>query len=325
MCSQPIVQEAQLERATRRISFRLAGAAGAADGSGPTAGSGPAAALAAATSAMASSAGVWSLSRSAPAKLAAAKLRVGSAEIALNASRLASVPSSRYFAVAGPNDRSRRSRAAARTAAGSDTATLAAARTAIALRFFAPRTAPRPPRPACRPSCEMVAYLTPRSPAGPTAATRQPRPSCSRSLASASAAGRPVRSAASRRRAPSPSISSTEGAAARPVITIASCPVSFPAIANWLEASASVIIPVSGDFATTANLALVVSGVPTSGENTKASGAPGPSGSTPGGPTRCSSQVPRPAPPRYPRSTSSESGSVLDVPSVTSTMSACPK
>ena len=36
----------------------------------------------------------------------------------------------------------------------------------------------------------------------------------------------------------------------------------------------------SGDLATTANLALVVSGVPTRGEKTKASGASGPSGST---------------------------------------------
>ena len=60
---------------------------------------------------------------------------------------------------------------------------------------------------------------------------------------------------------------------APPRITIASWPVSFPAMANWLEASASVSIPVSGDFATTANFALVVSGVPTSGENTNASGA----------------------------------------------------
>ncbi len=42
-------------------------------------------------------------------------------------------------------------------------------------------------------------------------------------------------------------------------------------------------MPVSGDFATTANFALVVSGVPTSGENTNASAASGPSGSTPAG------------------------------------------
>jgi hypothetical protein len=100
------------------------------------------------------------------------------------------------------------------------------------------------------------------------------------------------------RRVPSPSTSSTDSRSLRPATTIASWPVSLPAIANWLEASASVSIPVSGDFATTANFALVVSGVPTSGENTNASGARGPSGSVPGGPSRCSSQVPRPAPPR---------------------------
>ena len=47
-----------------------------------------------------------------------------------------------------------------------------------------------------------------------------------------------------------------------------------------LDARASVSRLVSGDFATTANLALVVKGVPTSGENTKISGASGASGST---------------------------------------------
>ena len=54
-------------------------------------------------------------------------------------------------------------------------------------------------------------------------------------------------------------------------------------MANWLEARASVSSPVSGDFATTANFALVVSGVPTSEEKTKASGASGASGIDPGG------------------------------------------
>ena len=122
MCSQPIVHEAQLLRVTVRISAS-------------------------------SSAASWGAS----ANVAAWKLRVGRVLIALNASRLASVPSSRYFAVAGPNERARRSRAAASTAGGSAGATLAAARTATALSRLAPITAPRPPRPACRPSCEIVA------------------------------------------------------------------------------------------------------------------------------------------------------------------------
>ena len=69
-------------------------------------------------------------------------------------------------------------------------------------------------------------------------------------------------------------------------------------MAKWLEARASLSMPVSGDFATTANFALVVSGVPTSGENTNASAASGPSGSTPAGISRCISHVPRPEPPR---------------------------
>ena len=58
-------------------------------------------------------------------------------------------------------------------------------------------------------------------------------------------------------------------------------------MAKWLEASASLSLSVRGDLATTANFALVVSGVPTSGEKTKASGASGASASTPGGARRC--------------------------------------
>ena len=93
----------------------------------------------------------------APANVAALKLRVGKVEIALNASRFARVPSSRYFAVAGPNERARRSRAAARTRWGSAVAHFVAARTATALMHLDPSTAPSPPRPAWRPSCETVA------------------------------------------------------------------------------------------------------------------------------------------------------------------------
>src|SRR6478672_4522971 len=109
MCSQPIVQEAQLLRAVPRSS-----ASSSADRAG------------------------------APSNVAAWKLRVGSVESALKASRLARVPSSRYLAVAAPNDRVRRSFAAASTPAGSAGATLVRGRTPTALTFFAPRTAPRP-------------------------------------------------------------------------------------------------------------------------------------------------------------------------------------
>ena len=103
MCSQPIEHDAQLLRATPRASARSSAA-----------------------------------SRGASANVAAWKLRVGSVAIALNASRLASVPSSRYLAVAGPNERARRSRAAARTAGGSAGATFVAARTATALMQLRP-------------------------------------------------------------------------------------------------------------------------------------------------------------------------------------------
>ena len=55
-------------------------------------------------------------SSSASVVVSVPKLRPGSAESALNVSRLASVPRSRYFAVAGPNERARRSLEAASTA-----------------------------------------------------------------------------------------------------------------------------------------------------------------------------------------------------------------
>ncbi len=111
-------------------------------------------------------------SSSASVAVSVPKLRPGSAEIALNVSRFASVPRPRYLAVAGPNERVRRSFAAASTALASATAHLCVARTATAFSRFDPITAPSPPRPAWRPSCETVAKRTSRSPAGPIAATR---------------------------------------------------------------------------------------------------------------------------------------------------------
>src|SRR3954471_22251657 len=119
MCSQPIVHDAQFSRATWRAAA-----------------SSSAARLGAA------------------AKLAAWKLRVGSVAMALNARRFASVPTSRYLAVAGPNERSRNARAAATTPGGSAGATFVTARTATAFRRFAPMIAPPPPPPPPpRPGC----------------------------------------------------------------------------------------------------------------------------------------------------------------------------
>src|SRR3954447_14492626 len=83
-----------------------------------------------------SSASSSAASCGAPSNVALRKLRVGSVLIALNVNRFARVPSSRYLAVAGPKDRSRRSRAAASTPAGSAGRTLVVARTATALTFL---------------------------------------------------------------------------------------------------------------------------------------------------------------------------------------------
>jgi hypothetical protein len=110
-----------------------------------------------------------------------------------------------------------------------------------------------------------------------------------------------------------------------PTSTIASWPVSLPAIAKWLLARASVSIPVSGLLATTANFALVVSGVPTSGEKTKAERSLG----SRAGRRRRRELVQQPgaepAPPTWSRSTRSGSGRTRVDPSVTSTTSARPK
>src|SRR5262245_39993666 len=63
------------------------------------------------------------------------------------------------------------------------------------------------------------------------------------------------------------------------------------------DESASPMRPVSGDLATRAYLALVVSGVPRSGPNAKITAASAPSGSKPRGVSWWSSQAPRPTPP----------------------------
>src|SRR3954463_12589085 len=110
MCSQPMEHDAQLSRATVRACARSSAA-----------------------------------SRGASAKVEAWKLRVGRVAIASKASRLASVPSSRYFAVAGPKDRARRSRAAARTAGGSAGGTLGGRGAAPPLGGLPAEPAPRPP------------------------------------------------------------------------------------------------------------------------------------------------------------------------------------
>src|SRR3954462_11306267 len=104
MCSQPIVHDAQLSRATSRSSCSSSAA-----------------------------------SFGAPSNEAALKLRVGRGLMALKERRFASVPSSPYLAVAGADEGPRRSFAAASTAPGSARGGLTPApRTATALMFFEP-------------------------------------------------------------------------------------------------------------------------------------------------------------------------------------------
>ena len=233
-------------------------------------------------------------SSSASSVVSAPKLWPGSAESALKASRLESVPASRYLAVAGPKERARSALEAASTAGASWTGARRWARTATAFRRLEPITAPSPPRPAWRPSCETVAKRTSCSPAGPIAATRYAGRAARAAPPPRRRPSRPQRSPAGSSRTPCSSTISVLGASQAPRTTIASLPVPLPAIAKWLDASASLSRSVSGDFATTANFALVVSGVPTSGEKTKASGASGASGSPPSGPSSPSRWVPRP-------------------------------
>jgi hypothetical protein len=70
---------------------------------------------------------------------------------------------------------------------------------------------------------------------------------------------------------------------ARPVMTSASTPSRFSSSAKWLDERESPMKPVSGDFVTTANFAVVVRPVPTSGALVKMSGLSGEKGSTPAG------------------------------------------
>ena len=73
--------------------------------------------------------------------------------IVMNGARL----QANTFAVAGPNDRVERDLLMTVSSLGCAHSASCVPRTAIALTFLAPSTAPLPPRPAWRPSCDMVA------------------------------------------------------------------------------------------------------------------------------------------------------------------------
>src|SRR6185436_4312465 len=194
----------------------------------------------------------------------------------LNVSRFAAVPSSRYLTVAGPNERADSALLYWASSRGRAHSQRWVPRTAIAFTFLLPRTAPLPPRPAWRPSCEIVAYRTARSPAGPIAAIWKSDPSRALSADSVAPHVAPRRSPAlSSRTRPSSTIR-VDSSAARPTRTMASQLQRLLATANFAD---------------------VVSGLPTSGLNTKAIGASGASGSTVAPPSWSMSHAPRPAPP----------------------------
>src|SRR3954466_3693497 len=76
------------------------------------------------------------------------KFLVGSVPNRLKVRMFVAVPNSRYLAVAGPIDRFDRSRLNSVTRRGSAYSQYFVPRTAIALMFLLPSTAPLPPRPA---------------------------------------------------------------------------------------------------------------------------------------------------------------------------------
>src|SRR4029450_14028189 len=109
MCSQPIVQATQLARVRACATLIASGDRRAASSKVP----------------------LW-------------KLRVGSVPKRLNVSRLVAVPSSRYLAVAGPNDRFERSRLKSVSSRGGAHSTRVVARSASALLLLLPSPAALP-------------------------------------------------------------------------------------------------------------------------------------------------------------------------------------
>ena len=102
------------------------------------------------------------------------------------------------------------------------------------------------------------------------------------------------------------------GAAQAPMMTRASTPARLAARAKCDDDRASLRRSVSGDLATTANLAEVVSGVPTSGLRRRPAAPRGRAGRRPAGTRGAAATSPRPTPPRKRRSTSSASGTQSD-------------
>ena len=200
----------------------------------------------------------------------------------LKTSRLAAVPSSRYLAVAGPNDLSESCLASATSSAGWAQARALRAANGDGLDVL------RAQHRAAAAAAGVPAVVRDRGIAHQPLAGRADRGDLkfgaqagSRNRLSASPAGQAPQIAGRLEPHLPSSMTSTDGSSAPGRrARCASQPVRLPAMAKWLLASESLIRSVSGLLLTTANLAEVVSGLPTSGLNTNASGAAGDSGST---------------------------------------------
>ena len=236
------------------------------------------------------------------------------------------MPSSRYFAVAGPNERARRSRAAASSPGWSAGATLVARPHGHGLEQLRAEHGAEPAAAGVAPVVgdRRVADL----PLAGGADRRHP-PALAEPLAEA-LLGLVGGKAPEVRRGLDPGAVAVDQQRGRalgaPRTTIASLPVSLPAIAKWLDASASLRQPRERRLRRPPRTSRSWSAAcPPAARSTKASGASGASGSTPTGASRCMSHVPSPTPPMKRRRTASGRGSTSADASAASTTSARPK
>ena len=153
----------------------------------------------------------------------------------------------------------------------------------MALTFFFPIRVPMPQRPTARatgPSSMMAAKRTPRSPAGPMAATSPRLPWRSNSAAWVSKVSSPQRSSAGRISQPSSSIFKYTGVSDSPRKMKPSTPVSFSLAGKVPPPAASPQMPVRGERAATLSLGVAGAPVPTRVPTSQYMVFSGPRGST---------------------------------------------
>ena len=235
----------------------------------------------------------------------------------LNVSRLATVPSSRYFAVAGPNERCDRSLRRGHHAGRVGHRRRAACRaTADGLE---PLRAHHRPQAA---AAGVAAVVADGGVADQVLAGRADDRDVSRgpqalapAVPSPRRSGRPHRSR--RRFEPDPPVVDDQhatGVGTRRRSRARRTRLACAAIAKCDDDRASLSRSVSGDLATTANLAEVVSGVPTSGLRRRPAAPPGPADRRRPALRGAAARSPSPTPPMKRRSTSSGSGTQAAAP-----------